>query len=91
MKYVFVILFSLIGLTAFSQTQSVKDSLFINRLPPADSAFITLNQLNAVVAKVRKEMNMESGEPAIQALQLLYNEALAELRRKRTQQLKSKN
>lgn len=66
------------------------DSL-INLPPHPDSAIITLNQMNAIVAKIRKEWNMESGEPAMQALQLVVNAALIEYRKKRAEQYKGKN
>jgi hypothetical protein len=107
MKYLLVILFSIIGFTAFSQTGKLEakkpcdkcwpgltdkqiDSL-INRAPDDDSLFISMKHLNEVLVKIRKEWNMENGEPATQALQLVLNAAFADLKKRRAEYYKPKN
>lgn len=102
MKYVLIGLFLSIGFAAVSQTgkQEIKkvevltpkqiDSL-INRAPDADSLFIGLKHLNEVLAKVRKEWNMDNGEPATQALQLVLNAAFEDLKKRRAAYYKPKN
>ena len=79
------ILLLLIGSTAFAQTNP-QDSV---PPPHPDSAVISLNQVNAIIAKIRQEWNMNSAEPAIGAFQMLVELARSEYRKRK--QLQSKN